>query len=151
MALLFEMADYSLKSLTEVPQEVSCTSQARKWGISGESDSFKEPIMSKVIWKYINKKGVNPILYDPRSSFDNIDLVVNLEHWKLHWESKKHELHFHTASPVQERELTKSMFGDFYFGSPLSYHLQAVDFRIKVLSNIKMSMRFHLVAKWDKF
>ena len=40
--------------------------------------------MSKVIWKYINKKGVNPILYDPRSTFDNIDLVVNLEHWKFH-------------------------------------------------------------------
>ena len=84
MVLLFEMADYSLKGLTEVPQEVSCTSQARKWGISGEYDSFKEPIMSKVVCKYINKKGVNPILYDPRSTFDNIDLVVNLEHWKLH-------------------------------------------------------------------
>ena len=53
-------------------------------GISGESDSSKEPIMSKVVCKYINKKGVNPIRYDPRSTFDNIDLVVNLEHWKLH-------------------------------------------------------------------
>ena len=38
---------------------------------------------------------------------------------------------------VQERELTDSMFGDFYFSSLLSYHLQAVDFSNKVLSNIK--------------
>ena len=29
------------------------------------------------------------------------------------------------------------MFGNFYFGSPLSYSLQAVDFSYKVLSNIK--------------
>ena len=43
----------------------------------------------------------------------------------------------HCITSVQERELTDSMFGDFYFGSPLSYHLQAVDFSIKVLSNIK--------------
>ena len=77
MALLFEMADYSLKDLTEV-QEVSCTSQARKWGISGESDSFKEPIMSKVVCKDVNKKGVNPTLYDPRSTFDNIDFSCKL-------------------------------------------------------------------------
>ena len=70
MALLFEMADYSLKGLTEVPQEVSCTIQARKWGISAKSDSFKEPNMSKVVCKYINKKGI--ILYDPRSTFDNM-------------------------------------------------------------------------------
>ena len=41
MALLFEIADYSLKCFTDVPQEVSCTSQARKWGIPSESDSFK--------------------------------------------------------------------------------------------------------------
>ena len=33
IALLFEIEVYSLKGLTEVPQEVSCTSQARKWGI----------------------------------------------------------------------------------------------------------------------
>ena len=30
MAILFEIADYSLKGLTEVPQEVSCTGTARK-------------------------------------------------------------------------------------------------------------------------
>ena len=43
----------------------------------------------------------------------------------------------HCITSVPERELTDSMFGNFYFGSPLSYNLQAVDFSYKVLSNIK--------------
>lgn len=34
MALLIELAEYSLKELTEVPsEEVACTSRPRKWGI----------------------------------------------------------------------------------------------------------------------
>ena len=77
MALLFEIADYSLKCLTEVQQEVSCTSQARKWGIPGEPDSFKEPIMSKDVCKDINKG--NPTLYDLRNKFDNINVNCKLE------------------------------------------------------------------------
>ena len=60
IAVLFEIADYFLKGLTEVPQEVSFTSQARNYGIPGESDPFKEPIIS-----FANKKRINPTLYDP--------------------------------------------------------------------------------------
>ena len=55
MALLIKIADYSL---TEVRQEVSCIGQARKCGSPGESDSFKEPVMNKVVFKDINKKGI---------------------------------------------------------------------------------------------
>ena len=80
MALLFEIADYSLKGLTEVPQEVSCTSQARKWGISGELDSFKEPVISKFVCKDINKKGANPTLYEQKINLTTLALVVNLKH-----------------------------------------------------------------------
>ena len=84
ITLLFEISDCSLKRLTEVSQEVSCTSQARKWGIPGESGSFKEPIMNKVVWKDVNKNGVNPTLYDPRNKLTTLTLVVNLKHCKLH-------------------------------------------------------------------
>ena len=49
MTLFFEIADYSLKDLTEVRLEVFCTIQARKLEIPGEVDSFKEPILSKVV------------------------------------------------------------------------------------------------------
>ena len=55
MALLIKIADYSL---IEVRQEVSCIGQARKCGSPGESDSFKEPVMNKVVSKDINKKGI---------------------------------------------------------------------------------------------
>ena len=40
MALLFEIANYSLKGLTALPQEVACASQARNWEIPGELNPF---------------------------------------------------------------------------------------------------------------
>ena len=43
MALLFELADYSLHELDEVPEEAACTSRARAWGIPGERTSLKNP------------------------------------------------------------------------------------------------------------
>ena len=138
MALLFEFADYSLKDLTEVPQEVYCTSQAKKWGIAGESDSFKEPIMSKVVCKGINKKGVNPTLYEPINKFDNIEFSCKLETLETSLRKQDTQIAFsHCITSVQERKLTDSMFRNLYFGSPLSYYLEAVDFSYKVLSNIK--------------
>ena len=35
--------------------------------------------MSKVVCKDINKKGVNPTLYDSRNEFDNTDFSCKLE------------------------------------------------------------------------
>ena len=81
MALLFEIGDYYLKGLTDVLQVVFCTNQSRKRGIPGKSDSFKEPIMNKIVCKDINEIGVNPTIYEPKNKFENI---VNLKHWKLH-------------------------------------------------------------------
>ena len=80
-----EIVDYSLKGLTEVPQEVFYiyTSQAWKWGITGKSDSFKKPIMSKVFCKDINKRGVNPTLYGQRNKFDTTDFSYKLETMEL--------------------------------------------------------------------
>ena len=124
IALLSEIADCSLKGLTEVQQELSCTSQARKWGIPCESDSFKEPIMSKVVCKVINKKGFNPTLYDTRNKFDSIVFSCKLERLATSLRKQDKRLSFsYCITSVQERELTNSMFGNFYFGSPLSYHL----------------------------
>ena len=44
MALLFKIADYSLNQLECVPEDISCTSRLRQWGVSGES-SNKAPVM----------------------------------------------------------------------------------------------------------
>ena len=84
MAALFEMVDYFLKVVTEVPREVSWTSQIKKWGIPSESDSFQGLIMTKVVLKDINKRGANPTLCDPRNKFGNINISCKLQNWKLH-------------------------------------------------------------------
>ena len=85
-----------------------------------------------------NKKGVNPALYDPRNKFDNIDLSCKLEALETSLRKQDIRIAFpNCITSVQERELMDSVFGNFYFGSPLSYHLQAVGFSYKVLSNIK--------------
>ena len=125
MATLFEMVDYFLKVVTEVPWEVSWTSQIKKWGIPSKSDSFQGPIMTKVVLKDINKRGANPTLCDPRNKLGNINISCKLE--KLETSSRKQykQIVFsHCITSVQERPLTNSMFDNFYFGSPLSYHHQ---------------------------
>ena len=87
--------------------------------------------MSKVFCKDVNKKGINPILYDPRSKFDNIDFSCKLETLETSLRKQDTRIAFsHCITSVQEIELTDFMFGNFYFGSPLSYHLQAVDFSV---------------------
>ena len=89
MGFPFEIADYSLKGLTGVPQEVSCTtSQARKWEIPSKSDSFKEPIMSKAVCRDIHKKGVNPEDFMTQEiNSTTLALVVNLKHFSCKLET----------------------------------------------------------------
>ena len=65
MALLFDIADYSLNRLKCIPEEISCTSRLRQWGISGEV-SIKAPVMSTTIQKNSNKKGISNTLFSPR-------------------------------------------------------------------------------------
>ena len=59
MAVLFELAEYSLNQLDRVPEEISCTSKIRQWGgggVPGEKRSAKEPIMNCDIVKTYGKK-----------------------------------------------------------------------------------------------
>ena len=50
MALLLELvADYSLRRLKKVPEEKACTSVARQWGIPGNKDLQRAPVMSTTI------------------------------------------------------------------------------------------------------
>ena len=52
--------------------------------------------MRKFVYKYINKKGVNPTLYDPRNKFDNIDFSCKFETLETSLR-KQDELLFHNA------------------------------------------------------
>ena len=67
MALLLELANYSLQNLKSVPEEVSCTSKGREWGVPGENGkyNYKAPVMKSVIQKN-EIKGIQSTLYDPR-------------------------------------------------------------------------------------
>ena len=63
MALLFELADYSLNQLCEVPEQIACTSKLRQWGIPGKSSNAKEPVMNLTIHLYINYSYIMSRLY----------------------------------------------------------------------------------------
>ena len=66
MALLLELADYSLRGLKEVPEEKACTSVTRQWEIHGNKDFPKAPVISTTIKKQADKQGISSTLYDPR-------------------------------------------------------------------------------------
>ena len=69
MALLLQLASFSLTGITTVPDKVACTSMARQWGIPGEKDSKKAPVMSTSIQKDPSKRGIVSTLYDPRKNW----------------------------------------------------------------------------------
>ena len=81
MALLYEIAEHSLNQLTEVPQEKTCTSVLRKWGVPGNKEVEKETVMRTTLTSTekkgipIPKKGIPPTLYDARLNFNQIKNV----------------------------------------------------------------------------
>ena len=67
MALLFELAEYSLSLFENIPEEISCTSRLREWGIvSHKTKTTKNPIIFTNIHKFEFKRGIKSTLYDPR-------------------------------------------------------------------------------------
>ena len=77
MALLLEIAEYSLKGHKRVPEEVACTSQMRAWGIPGVASSFrKAPVQETTIQKSISNRGISSTLYDPRNRDEPEELVL---------------------------------------------------------------------------
>ena len=91
MALLFEIADYSLHQLISVPEEKACTSMVRKWVLPSANSSAKQPVMDTTIRKNPNsKKGITCTLYNPRVSETDTDnsFTNRLEVLKQHFSSK---------------------------------------------------------------
>ena len=94
----------------------------------------------EAIQHFMNKKGGNPTLYDSRNKFENIEFDCKLE--TLDTEKAKYMNCFFTLHYFSPRkrtnELTHSMFGEFYFGSPSV---------IKFYVIWKMDILFHFIAK----
>ena len=142
VALMLELADYSLMGKKTVPEESSPTSGARKWGIPGPSGStkfIKEPVMNYGIHSSGagDKRGIRCTLYDPRldtrckrkiqdmtDSLKKIDPLIGYAHY---------------TSQVQLQDV-HTKYGAFPLGSPLSFHLKTFESNFKVISNL---MRTH--------
>ena len=91
VALLFEIANYSLHQLILVPEEKACTSMAPRWGVPSANSSAEQRIMDTAIRKNPNsKKGVTCTLYNPLVSGSDTDnsFTNRLEVLKQHFTSK---------------------------------------------------------------
>ena len=133
MALLLELAEYSLYELTEVPSEVACTSKARKWGIPGEKDFPKEPILSTTIQRNLASRGIKSTLYNPCLSSSHCVDMNKLEALQNTLRlSNKHIGFAHIIPPPDKCSAMKTKFGMQALGSPLSYQLAPVEFNFEV-------------------
>ena len=125
MALLLEVADYSLNQLSSVPEEIACTSRLRQWGIPGEANMNKAPVMDTVIQRQTVSKGISSTLFDPRRKDSRLVSPENLQS-KLR--NKNKNIGFVCSFPPVDSEKKKinTKYGQFIFGSPLSFHLNPV-------------------------
>ena len=78
MAFLYEITEYSLNQLTEVPQEKSCTSVLRKLGFPGNKKVVKKSVTRTTLISSDQKKGKPPTLYDARLNFNLIKKVPSM-------------------------------------------------------------------------
>ena len=134
MTLLYEIAEYSLNQLTEVPQEKACTSVLRKWGVPGNKEVVKENVMRTTLTSSGQKKGISPTLYDARLNFNQIKNVPSmLKFCKI--DKNIGFAHVIPDTPVfDDNPLTK--FGLRLLGSPLSYQLAPIEINFSILSNL---------------
>ena len=73
MALLLELADYTLNQLDCVPEQIASTSKNRQWGIPSEAKIFRDPIIKSPIRSDSEKKvQLGSTLYERRQCETNI-------------------------------------------------------------------------------
>ena len=123
MALLYEIAEYSLNSLTQVPQEKACTSVLRKWGVPGNKEVTKEAILKTTLIGKDKKKEIPRTLYDARLNFNqmnNMSSIFRMRSQLLKIDKNIGYAHVIPDNPVfDDNSLTK--YGLKLVESPLSY------------------------------
>ena len=134
MALLFELADYSLNQLVSVPEEISCTSQSRQWGIPSENQNFKEPVMtSPVICNNSNKRGIGCTIYDPRRKISTPESIT-----KFQTQLQQNDIRIgfaHCIDPSLNKSCT-TKYGEFIIGSTLSHQLLPLESHLQIITNM---------------
>ena len=121
IALLHELAENYLNLLEKVPLEKVCTSQLRKWGVSGDKETVKEPIKRTTIISQTSKKGIQPTIYEAaRASFNIDENEVSIIEMKNKLLSLDKNIGFSHVIPNTmnfNNEVTK--LGIQFIGSPL--------------------------------
>ena len=125
MALLFEIANYALKGHVTVPEEVSCTSGLRQWGIPSSHKKFHEPIMNTTVAKLGSNRGIKPTLYDPRINANKFNFHTRVKNLKAELEKKDKRIGFaHSINNNNNYNYIPTKYGKFEIGSTLSHQLR---------------------------
>ena len=140
MALLLELADYSLRGLKKVPEEKVCTSVAKQWRIPGSKDLPKAPVMSTTVKEQADKQIISSTLYDPRIYVDNERFMQKVKKFKLQIMNIDKRIGFGHCIPHETVDYVNTKYGDFPLGSPISFHLQPIEDNFLILSNITKSI-----------
>ena len=140
MAILYEIANYSLHSLKSVTLELACTSKIRQWVVPGEKYCRKASVMETIIQKRKKSRGITCTLYDLRRNKDLTVLRKSAMDLKAKLQSKDSRIGFsHCNFFTENDEVTSTDFGVFPTGSTVAQQLNPVEFDIKFLVNIEKS------------
>ena len=123
MALLFELADYSLNQLFGVPDEIACTSKLRQRGNPGKPSNAKEPVIYLTIHKQYDKKGISCTLYDPRINDSRQNAASRFQDLALKLKENDSRRGFANCSDSTQTVMKNTKYGEFVIGSSLSFHL----------------------------
>ena len=136
MALLLELADYSLSQFKSVPEEIACTSRLRQWGVPGETMQ-KAPVMETTVQKQPSSKGITSTLYDPRKVDDRAINWEKINLLKERLAERNNKTPFVTSVPPKcDGKKGNTRYGMFQIGSPLSFHLNPVGFTTNFITII---------------
>ena len=78
MALLYEIAWYSVNQVTEVPRKKPAQVFSENREVPGNEEVVKESVMRTTLISSDQKKGKPPTLYDPRLNFSQIKNVPSI-------------------------------------------------------------------------
>ena len=136
MGLLFEIADYSLRQLIKVPEDISCTSRFRQWGAPDEKYTPKSPIIQNVVKKLPTKRGTSSTLYDPRKT--QALSVERLRKMQSELRNINTRIGYSNGIPsaTNTTKMRNTIHGQFIVGFPLSFQLNPIEHTTKVKSNI---------------
>ena len=108
----------------------------REWGVPGESNQPKLPVMGQIVRKNGAKRGISCTLYDPRIDFDQDCFNRKVAIFSQKLRTEDYRIGYGHCIPNENNEYVDTKFGKFAFGSPLSYQLQSVEENYKFISNL---------------